>query len=155
MIARAEVLGQPTPGVGARQFDLAVAVEQHHRGAGRRIVGKRAREAPARLRGPQRTLEPRARDIEHVTVALGELALGAPKPGDDRLTATSVRAPTIERASPYAAPTSVSASQGMATLLTVHPLLASVTFRHHLWTAPWPWASGGPSSRTRCPCSAG
>ena len=90
--ACAEVLGQPAPGVGARELDLAVAVEQHHRRAGRRIVGERADEAPARLRGPQRTLEPRAGDVEHVAVALGELALGAPEPGDDRLAATGAHA---------------------------------------------------------------
>src|SRR3954452_6239578 len=33
----------------------------------------------------------------------------------------SVRAPTIDRANPYAAPTSVSASQGMTAPVTIHP----------------------------------
>ena len=80
------------PASRAGELDLAVAVEQHHRRAGRRIVGERADEAPARLRGPQRTLEPRAGDVEHVAVALGELALGAPEPGDDRLAATGAHA---------------------------------------------------------------
>src|SRR5215204_1218422 len=51
-----------------------------------------------------------------------------------RCSSASVRAPTIERAHPYAAPTSVSARQGMATPLTIHPLrgppsLCAVTLR--------------------------
>src|SRR5215207_1634280 len=92
MVGLAEVLGQPTPGLGAGELDLAIAVEQHHRRARRRIVGERADEAPARLRGPQRTLEPRAGDVEHVAVALGELAFGTPEPGDDRLAATGAHA---------------------------------------------------------------
>jgi hypothetical protein len=41
------VLRHPTPGVGARELDLAVAVEQHHCDAGRRIVGNRGRGASA------------------------------------------------------------------------------------------------------------
>jgi hypothetical protein len=92
MLCGAEVLGQPPPGVGAGELDLTIAVEQRHRRAGRRIVGERADEASARLRGPQRTLEPRAGDVEHVAVALGELALGPPEPGDDRLAATGAHA---------------------------------------------------------------
>ena len=38
-----------------------------------------------RLRGPQRVLEAGAHEIEDVTVALGELTLGAAEPGDDHL----------------------------------------------------------------------
>src|SRR5215208_3625920 len=54
-----------------------------------------------------------------------------------RCSSASVRAPTIDRAHPYAAPTSVSASQGMATPLTIHPLgrppsLSAVTLRRLL-----------------------
>ena len=67
-------------------LDLAVAVEQHDGGARRRIGGERADEACARLRGPQRVLEGGAHEVEDVTVALGELTLGAAEPGDDRLT---------------------------------------------------------------------
>src|SRR4051794_27196410 len=80
------MLGEPALGLEARLLDLAVAVEQHDRGARRRIGGERADEAPARLRGPQRVLEAGAREIEEVTVALGELALAAPEAGDDHLT---------------------------------------------------------------------
>jgi hypothetical protein len=47
MLAPAEVLGQPARGVRARQRDLAVAVEQHNRALGRRVVRERADEAPA------------------------------------------------------------------------------------------------------------
>src|SRR4051794_40226592 len=39
-----------------------------------------------------------------------------------RRSSASVGAPTIDLANPYAAPTSVSASQGMATPVTIHPL---------------------------------
>src|SRR5829696_8210405 len=92
MVGLAEVLGQPTPGLGAGELDLAIVVEQRHRRAGRRIVGERTNQAPARLRGPQRTLEPRAGDVEHVAVALGEPALGPPEPGDDRLPPTAAHA---------------------------------------------------------------
>ena len=92
MVGLAEVLGQPSPGLGAGELDLAIVVEQQDRRAGRRIVGERTDEAPARLRGPQRTLEPRAGDVEHVAVALGEPALGPPEPGDDRLPATGAHA---------------------------------------------------------------
>src|SRR3954454_8619020 len=54
-----------------------------------------------------------------------------------RCSSASVRAPTIDRAHTYAAPTSVSASQGMATPLTIHPLrrppsLSAVTLRRLL-----------------------
>ena len=84
MFGRTEVLGQPTPGVGARELDLAVTVEQRHSRAGRRVVNEHTDEAPARLRGPQRALERWAGDVEHVAVALGELAFRAPEPGDDR-----------------------------------------------------------------------
>ena len=63
--------------VTGRELDLAVAVEQHDGGARRRVGGERADEAPARLRGSQRVLEPGAGEVEHVAVALGELALGA------------------------------------------------------------------------------
>src|SRR5829696_4977108 len=92
MLCGAEVLGQPPPGVRARERDLAVTVEQDHRRAGRRIVGERANESSARVRGSQRTLELRAGDVEHVAVALGEPALRAPEPGDDRLAATGTDA---------------------------------------------------------------
>src|SRR4051794_22199299 len=80
------MFGEPALGVEARLLNLAVAVEQHDRGARRRIGGERADEAPARLRRPQRTLEAGAHEIEEVTVALGELALGAPEASDDHLT---------------------------------------------------------------------
>jgi hypothetical protein len=92
MLAGAEVLGQPARGVPARERDLAVAVEQDNRALGRRVVGERADEALARLRGPQRTLEPRAGDVEDVAIAFGELALRAPERGDDRLAAPGARA---------------------------------------------------------------
>src|SRR5215213_5578178 len=92
MLCGTEVLGQPAPGVRAGELDLALPVEQEHRRAGRRIVGQRADEAPARLRGPQGTLELRTGDVEHVAVALGEPALRAPEPGDDRLAATAADA---------------------------------------------------------------
>ena len=55
-------------------------------------VGQRTDQAPARLRGPQRTLELRAGDVEHVAVALGEPPLRPPEPGDDRLAATAADA---------------------------------------------------------------
>src|SRR5688572_32944497 len=92
MFRHTEVLRQPTPGVGAGELDLAVAIEQYHRGPGRRIVSERADEAPVRLRGPQRTLKPWAGEVEHVAVALGELAFGAAEPGNDRLAATGAHA---------------------------------------------------------------
>ena len=85
MVGRAEVLGQPARRSGARELDLAVAIEQYHGSVGRRVDGERAGEAPTRLHGPQRALELRADDVEHVAVALGELAFGAPETGDDRL----------------------------------------------------------------------
>ena len=86
VLGRPEVLGEPALGVEARVLDLAVAVEQHDGGARRRIGGERADEARARLRGPQRVLEAGAHEIEDVTVALGELTLGAAEAGDDHLT---------------------------------------------------------------------
>ena len=92
MIGLGEVLRHPTPGVGARELDLAVVVQQHHRDAGRRIVGKRGDEAPARLRGPERTLEPRTGDVEHVAVALGECWM-VPIADRKRSTASSERRP--------------------------------------------------------------
>src|SRR5580765_3060598 len=77
---------EPALGIEAGVLDLAVAVEQHDGGARRRIGGERADEAPARLRGPQRVLDAGAHEIEEVTVALGELALGSPEARDDHLT---------------------------------------------------------------------
>jgi hypothetical protein len=78
------------PASRARELDLAVAVEQHHCDAGRRIVGKRADEAPPRLRGPERILEPRTGDVEHVAVALGECWM-VPIADRKRSTASSER----------------------------------------------------------------
>jgi hypothetical protein len=82
MVRGAEVLVQPTPGAGARELDLAVAVEQYHRGPGRRLIRERACEAFARLRGAQHALEPRTGEVEHVAVAFGELALSPSETGD-------------------------------------------------------------------------
>jgi hypothetical protein len=52
----------------------------------------RAQTRRARLRGPQRGLEAGAHDVEHVAVALRELALGAAEPRDHRLAATGAHA---------------------------------------------------------------
>jgi hypothetical protein len=84
MLAGAEVLGQPARGVPARERDLAVAVEQDNRALGRRVVGERADEALARMRGRQCNLEPRAGDVEDLAIALGELALRASVAGSTR-----------------------------------------------------------------------
>ena len=92
MLGCVEVLGEPTVGVRTRELDLAVAVEQHDGGPRRRIGGERMDEAAAGLNGSQRALEHGASDVEHVAVALGELALGAPQAEDDRLAATGAHA---------------------------------------------------------------
>jgi hypothetical protein len=102
MFGRVEVLGEPTVGVGARELDLAVAVEQHDGGARRRVGGERMGEAAARLFGAQRALEHGASDVEHVAVALGELALGAPQADDDRLSATVCMPIAISYSTPAA-----------------------------------------------------
>ena len=92
MLGCVEVLGEPTVGIRTRELDLAVAVEQNDGGPRRRIGGERLDEAAAGLSGSQRALEHGASDVEHVAVALGELALGAPQAEDDRLAATGAHA---------------------------------------------------------------
>jgi len=61
----------------------------------------------------------------------------------------SVRAPTLDRANPYAAPTSVSAGRGMAAAHDTRCVGSAFTPRRP-WAAPQPSVCDGPSSRTRC-----
>jgi signal transduction histidine kinase len=70
VLCGAEVLGQPPRGVGAGELDLASAVEQDDRRAGRRIIGQCADQAPAYVRGPQRTLEAEIRRLQARIVEL-------------------------------------------------------------------------------------
>ena len=110
VLGRAVVLAEPALGVEGRVLDLAVAVEQQHGCARRRIGGEGADEPPARLGGLQRVLEGRAHEIEDVAVALGELVLRAAKAGDDRLATPSAEAdrdPILDAGSveqPYSSP---------------------------------------------------
>jgi hypothetical protein len=92
VLGRPEVLGEPALGIDAGELDLPIAVQEHHGGARHRLGGQHAIQALARQRGSQRVLEARVGDVEHIAVALGELALRSAERGDDHFAATGAHA---------------------------------------------------------------